>query len=56
MYLWQQLQSAALDLINVIGITVSPVCYFGIVLIKRIFKIDYALDAFGRHGIGGIWG
>ncbi|MDR3092918.1 MAG: ammonium transporter [Endomicrobium sp.] len=40
----------------IIGITVSPVCYFGIVLIKRIFKIDDALDAFGCHGIGGIWG
>jgi Amt family ammonium transporter len=40
----------------VIGITVSPVCYFGIVLVKRVFKIDDALDAFGCHGIGGIWG
>ncbi|MDR0800395.1 MAG: ammonia channel protein, partial [Endomicrobium sp.] len=40
----------------IIGVTVSPVCYFGIVLIKRIFKIDDALDAFGCHGIGGIWG
>ncbi|MDR3256270.1 MAG: ammonium transporter [Endomicrobium sp.] len=39
-----------------IGITVSPVCYFGIALIKRVFKIDDALDAFGCHGIGGIWG
>lgn len=39
-----------------IGITVAPVCYFGIVLVKKIFKIDDALDAFGCHGIGGIWG
>ncbi|MDR2192808.1 MAG: ammonium transporter, partial [Endomicrobium sp.] len=39
-----------------IGITVAPVCYFGIILIKRILKIDDALDAFGCHGIGGIWG
>jgi Amt family ammonium transporter len=40
----------------IIGITVAPVCYFGIVLIKKILKIDDALDAFGCHGIGGIWG
>jgi Amt family ammonium transporter len=40
----------------IIGLTVSPVCYCGIALIKRVFKIDDALDAFGCHGIGGIWG
>ncbi|MDR3111601.1 MAG: ammonium transporter [Elusimicrobiota bacterium] len=40
----------------IIGITTSPICYFGIILIKKIFKIDDALDAFGCHGIGGIWG
>ncbi|MDR3330867.1 MAG: ammonium transporter [Endomicrobium sp.] len=40
----------------VIGITVSPVCYGGITLIKKVFKIDDALDAFGCHGIGGVWG
>jgi Amt family ammonium transporter len=40
----------------IIGMTVSPVCYCGITLVKKIFKIDDALDAFGCHGIGGIWG
>ncbi|MCL1972006.1 MAG: ammonium transporter [Endomicrobia bacterium] len=40
----------------IIGITVAPVCYYGIALIKKIFKVDDALDAFGCHGIGGIWG
>ncbi|MDR2351142.1 MAG: ammonium transporter [Endomicrobium sp.] len=40
----------------IIGLTVSPVCYCGISLIKKVFKIDDALDAFGCHGIGGIWG
>ncbi|WP_193352841.1 ammonium transporter [Endomicrobium proavitum] len=40
----------------VIGITTSIVCYFGITLIKKVLKIDDALDAFGCHGIGGIWG
>jgi len=39
-----------------IGVTVSPVCYFGIMLVKKVFKVDDALDAFGCHGIGGIWG
>jgi Amt family ammonium transporter len=40
----------------IIGMTVSPVCCCGITLVKKIFKIDDALDAFGCHGIGGIWG
>lgn len=40
----------------VIGALVSPVCYFGIILIKKKLKVDDALDAFGCHGIGGIFG
>lgn len=40
----------------IIGITVSPICYLGITFIKKVMKIDDALDAFGCHGIGGIWG
>ena len=40
----------------IIGLLVSPICYFGVYLIKKKFKIDDALDAFGCHGIGGIWG
>lgn len=40
----------------IIGLLVSPVCYFGIILIKKVIKIDDALDAFGCHGIGGIYG
>lgn len=39
-----------------IGGLVSPICYFGVALIKKKLKIDDALDAFGCHGIGGIWG
>jgi len=39
-----------------IGLTVSPLCYGGIVLIKKKLKLDDALDAFGLHGIGGIFG
>ncbi|KAF5036688.1 Ammonium transporter [anaerobic digester metagenome] len=40
----------------VIGLLASPLCYFGIRLVKSILKIDDSLDAFGCHGIGGIWG
>ncbi len=40
----------------IIGALVSPICYFGVKLIKQKLKIDDALDAFGCHGIGGIWG
>jgi Amt family ammonium transporter len=40
----------------IIGAAVSPMCYFGIAVIKSKFGYDDALDAFGCHGIGGIWG
>jgi Amt family ammonium transporter len=40
----------------VVGLLSAPVCYFGIILIKKVLRIDDALDAFGCHGIGGIFG
>ncbi len=40
----------------IFGILVSPICYFTVILLKQKLKIDDALDAFGCHGIGGIWG
>ena len=40
----------------IIGALVSLICYYGVALIKKKLKIDDALDAFGCHGIGGIWG
>ncbi|NMC57189.1 MAG: ammonium transporter [Eubacteriaceae bacterium] len=40
----------------VIGALVSPICYFALTVIKSKFGYDDALDAFGCHGIGGIWG
>ena len=40
----------------IIGALVSPICYFGMNLLKKKLKIDDALDAFGCHGLGGIWG
>lgn len=39
-----------------IGILGGFICYYGVVFIKSKFKYDDALDAFGIHGIGGIWG
>ncbi|HCD44938.1 MAG TPA: ammonia permease [Lachnoclostridium sp.] len=40
----------------VIGGLVSPICYFFIDAVKPRFGYDDALDVFGCHGIGGIWG
>lgn len=40
----------------IIGFLVSPICYCGVAIVKKKLKIDDALDAFGCHGIGGIWG
>ena len=39
----------------IIGALVSPICYFTMNFIKHKLKIDDALDAFGCHGIGGVW-
>ncbi len=40
----------------IIGGLVSPICYFFIDYVKARFGYDDALDVFGCHGIGGIWG
>ena len=40
----------------IIGFVGSPICYFMISKAKQYFGYDDALDAFGCHGIGGIWG
>ncbi len=39
-----------------IGLLVSPICYFSISVLKHKMGYDDALDAFGCHGIGGIFG
>jgi Amt family ammonium transporter len=39
-----------------IGIIVSFVCFTAITRIKAHFGYDDALDVFGVHGVGGIWG
>ncbi|MDD5800093.1 MAG: ammonium transporter [Coriobacteriales bacterium] len=40
----------------IIGGLASPICYFAVSVIKPKFGYDDALDAFGCHGVGGIWG
>ncbi|MGL4773117.1 MAG: ammonium transporter [Clostridium sp.] len=39
-----------------IGLLVSPICFISIFYIKKKFGYDDSLDAFGCHGIGGIFG
>ncbi|SDE55766.1 ammonium transporter [Rhodobacter capsulatus] len=39
-----------------LGLIVSPVCYFFVTKVKAMFKYDDSLDVFGVHGIGGIVG
>lgn len=40
----------------IIGFVGSPICHFMISKVKQKFDYDDALDAFGCHGIGGVWG
>jgi Amt family ammonium transporter len=40
----------------IIGLIVSPICYFAVSFVKSKFKYDDSLDAFGCHGVGGIVG
>lgn len=39
-----------------IGLGVSALCYFSVAVVKAKLGYDDALDAFGVHGMGGIWG
>ena len=40
----------------VLGFLVSPLCFFFVTFVKNKFKYDDALDVFGVHCIGGIFG
>ncbi|HJF19777.1 MAG TPA: ammonium transporter [Enterococcus columbae] len=40
----------------IIGFLVSPFCYYFIAKVKQRLGLDDALDAFGCHGVGGIFG
>ena len=39
-----------------IGLLVSPICYFMVAKVKYMFGYDDALDVFGVHAVGGIFG
>jgi Amt family ammonium transporter len=40
----------------IIGLLVSVFCFVAVGIIKHKFGYDDSLDAFGVHGVGGIWG
>ena len=40
----------------VIGLLVSPICYMFVAKVKYLFNYDDALDVFGIHAVGGIFG
>ena len=40
----------------IVGLVAGVGCYAGAIWIKKIFKYDDSLDAFGVHGIGGVIG
>jgi len=39
-----------------IGLGAGAFCFFAVDLLKKVIKVDDALDVFAVHGIGGIWG
>ena len=39
-----------------LGLVAGVVCYLAVTWIKPLFGYDDSLDAFGIHGVGGIWG
>lgn len=41
---------------NGVGTKPNPISYFFLSIVKQKLGYDDALDAFGCHGIGGIWG
>ena len=40
----------------IIGLLVSPICYFFVTKVKYMFGYDDALDVFGVHAMGGVFG
>ncbi len=40
----------------IIGLLVSPICYFFVSKVKHMFGYDDALDVFGIHAVGGVFG
>ena len=39
-----------------IGLLVGPICFWGVTGLKKVLKTDDALDVFGVHAVGGIFG
>ncbi len=39
-----------------IGLGAGALCFFAVDLLKKVVKVDDALDVFAVHGVGGIWG
>ncbi len=39
-----------------IGLGAGTFCFFAVDLLKKVIKVDDALDVFAVHGVGGIWG
>ncbi len=40
----------------VIGLAVGPLCFWGVTGLKKMLRTDDALDVFGVHALGGIFG
>ena len=40
----------------IIGAVASTICYVFVAMVKPLVGYDDALDVFGVHGIGGVWG
>ena len=40
----------------VIGLVAGVLCFFAVAVVKQHFGYDDSLDAFGVHGVGGLWG
>ena len=39
-----------------IGLVGGAVCFYAVAVVKKKFGYDDSLDAFGVHGVGGMWG
>lgn len=40
----------------IIGLASGVICYLAVAVVKPLLRYDDSLDAFGIHGVGGIWG
>ncbi|MBI5588621.1 MAG: ammonium transporter [Deltaproteobacteria bacterium] len=40
----------------VLGLAAGIICYLAVSFLKPLFRYDDSLDAFGIHGVGGMWG